>query len=281
MHCFLTQECNQIQNIKGINMNENVILSVKNLKTFFFTDKNAPPIKAVDGIDLEIKKGKITTIVGESGSGKSVTSLSIMGLVSNPGKVVSGEIILNGKAVHEYNDKQMQKVRGKDISMIFQDPASALNPIVKIKKQLLEAIFIHMKMTKKEALGKCRKMIESVGLDNPDKILDSYPFELSGGMCQRVMVAMALLCEPLLLIADEPTSSLDLTVQASVLNLLMKLKNEGMSILLITHDLGVVAQMSDYVYVIKRGKFVEKGDVYEVFENPQHEYTKALLTSNR
>ena len=281
MHCFLTQECNQIQNIKGINMNENVILSVKNLKTFFFTDKNAPPIKAVDGIDLEIKKGKITTIVGESGSGKSVTSLSIMGLVSNPGKVVSGEIILNGKAVHEYNDKQMQKVRGKDISMIFQDPASALNPIVKIKKQLLEAIFIHMKMTKKEALEKCRKMIESVGLDNPDKILDSYPFELSGGMCQRVMVAMALLCEPLLLIADEPTSSLDLTVQASVLNLLMKLKNEGMSILLITHDLGVVAQMSDYVYVIKRGKFVEKGDVYEVFENPQHEYTKALLTSNR
>ena len=281
MHCFLTQECNQIQNIKGINMNENVILSVKNLKTFFFTDKNAPPIKAVDGIDLEIKKGKITTIVGESGSGKSVTSLSIMGLVSNPGKVVSGEIILNGKAVHEYNDKQMQKVRGKDISMIFQDPASALNPIVKIKKQLLEAIFIHMKMTKKEALGKCRKMIESVGLDNPDKILDSYPFELSGGMCQRVMVAMALLCEPLLLIADEPTSSLDLTVQASVLNLLMKLKNEGMSILLITHDLGVVAQMSDYVYVIKRGKIVEKGDVYEVFENPQHEYTKALLTSNR
>ena len=281
MHCFLTQGCSQIQNIKGINMNENVILSVKNLKTFFFTDKNAPPIKAVDGIDLEIKKGKITTIVGESGSGKSVTSLSIMGLVSNPGKVVSGEIILNGKAVHEYNDKQMQKVRGKDISMIFQDPASALNPIVKIKKQLLEAIFIHMKMTKKEALGKCRKMIESVGLDNPDKILDSYPFELSGGMCQRVMVAMALLCEPLLLIADEPTSSLDLTVQASVLNLLMKLKNEGMSILLITHDLGVVAQMSDYVYVIKRGKFVEKGDVYEVFENPQHEYTKALLTSNR
>ena len=262
-------------------MNENVILSVKNLKTFFFTDKNAPPIKAVDGIDLEIKKGKITTIVGESGSGKSVTSLSIMGLVSNPGKVVSGEIILNGKAVHEYNDKQMQKVRGKDISMIFQDPASALNPIVKIKKQLLEAIFIHMKMTKKEALEKCRKMIESVGLDNPDKILDSYPFELSGGMCQRVMVAMALLCEPLLLIADEPTSSLDLTVQASVLNLLMKLKNEGMSILLITHDLGVVAQMSDYVYVIKRGKIVEKGDVYEVFENPQHEYTKALLTSNR
>ena len=281
MHCFLTQECNQIQNIKGINMNENVILSVKNLKTFFFTDKKAPPIKAVDGIDLEIKKGKITTIVGESGSGKSVTSLSIMGLVSNPGKVVSGEIILNGKAVHEYNDKQMQKVRGKDISMIFQDPASALNPIVKIKKQLLEAIFIHMKMTKKEALEKCRKMIESVGLDNPDKILDSYPFELSGGMCQRVMVAMALLCEPLLLIADEPTSSLDLTVQASVLNLLMKLKNEGMSILLITHDLGVVAQMSDYVYVIKRGKIVEKGDVYEVFENPQHEYTKALLTSNR
>ena len=281
MHCFLTQGCSQIQNIKGINMNENVILSVKNLKTFFFTDKNAPPIKAVDGIDLEIKKGKITTIVGESGSGKSVTSLSILGLVSKPGKVVSGEIILNGKAVHEYNDKQMQKVRGKDISMIFQDPASALNPIVKIKKQLLEAIFIHMKMTKKEALEKCRKMIESVGLDNPDKILDSYPFELSGGMCQRVMVAMALLCEPLLLIADEPTSSLDLTVQASVLNLLMKLKNEGMSILLITHDLGVVAQMSDYVYVIKRGKIVEKGDVYEVFENPQHEYTKALLTSNR
>ena len=281
MHCFLTQGCSQIQNIKGINMNENVILSVKNLKTFFFTDKNAPPIKAVDGIDLEIKKGKITTIVGESGSGKSVTSLSILGLVSKPGTVVSGEIILNGKAVHEYKDKQMQKVRGKDISMIFQDPASALNPIVKIKKQLLEAIFIHMKMTKKEALEKCRKMIESVGLDNPDKILDSYPFELSGGMCQRVMVAMALLCEPLLLIADEPTSSLDLTVQASVLNLLMKLKNEGMSILLITHDLGVVAQMSDYVYVIKRGKIVEKGDVYEVFENPQHEYTKALLTSNR
>ena len=233
-------------------MNSPELLSVKDLKTYFFTEKKSPPVKAVDGISLEVKAGSITTIVGESGSGKSITSLSILGLVSNPGRIVSGEIILNG------------------------------NPIVKIKKQLLEAIFIHDKKKKKnEALDECRVMIESVGLDNPDRILESYPFELSGGMCQRVMIAMALLCKPQLLIADEPTSSLDLTIQASVLDLLMKLKNEGMSILLITHDLGVVAQMSDYVYVMKHGKIVENGDVYKVFEDPQHEYTKALLTSNR
>lgn len=262
-------------------MNGPELLLVKDLKTYFFTEKKSPPVKAVDGISLNVKKGCITTIVGESGSGKSITSLSILGLVSNPGKIVSGEIIFNGKAIHKLNDAQMRKIRGKEISMIFQDPASALNPIVKIKKQLLEAIFIHKKMEKKEALEKCRDMIESVGLDNPDKILESYPFELSGGMCQRVMIAMALLCEPKLLIADEPTSSLDLTIQASVLDLLMKLKNDGMSILLITHDLGVVAQMSDHVYVMKYGKIVESGNVYEVFENPKHEYTKALLTSNR
>lgn len=263
-------------------MNSPELLSVKDLKTYFFTEKKSPPVKAVDGISLEVKAGSITTIVGESGSGKSITSLSILGLVSNPGRIVSGEIILNGKALHKLNDRQMRKIRGKEISMIFQDPASALNPIVKIKKQLLEAIFIHDKKKKKnEALEECRVMIESVGLDNPDRILESYPFELSGGMCQRVMIAMALLCKPQLLIADEPTSSLDLTIQASVLDLLMKLKNEGMSILLITHDLGVVAQMSDYVYVMKHGKIVENGDVYKVFEDPQHEYTKALLTSNR
>lgn len=256
------------------------ILSVRNLKTWFYTEKNAPPIKAVDGIDLDIPAGKITTIIGESGSGKSVTSMSIMGLVSRPGRIVSGEIYFEGRALHKLSDKELRKIRGKDISMIFQDPVAALNPIKKIKDQLLEAIFIHRNLPKEEAINKCQTMLSRVGLKNPKKIMESYPFELSGGMCQRVMIAMALLGEPKLLIADEPTSSLDLTIQISVLHLLMELKEMGLSIILITHDLGVVAQMSDYVYVMHYGKIVEHGDVFALFEQPKHEYTKELLACN-
>ncbi|MCH3963769.1 MAG: ABC transporter ATP-binding protein [Clostridium sp.] len=258
-------------------MEDQIILSIKDLKTYFYNTQYRTIAKAVDGISMNALRGKITAVVGKSGSGKSVMALSLFKLIEEPGRIENGEIVLNGRNISRLNKKEFQKVCGKEMTMIFQDPTSSLNPVLKIKHQLMEAIFIHEKMRSKHALGKCESVLKKVGLKNTDKILNSYPFQLSGGMCQRVMIAMAILSNPSLLIADEPTTALDLTVQAEVLEQLEKLRDLGMAIVLITHDLGVVAQTADYVYVMNRGKFVESGNVYDIFESPQHEYTKKLM----
>lgn len=260
-------------------MEDEIILSIKNLKTYFYNTKYGTMIKAVDGISMNALKGKITAVVGRSGSGKSVMTLSLFKLIEEPGRIENGEIMLNGRNISSLNKKEFQKVCGKEMAMIFQDPAGSLNPVLKIRNQLMEAIFIHEKIGSKDALGRCENVLKKVGLKNTSKILNSYPFQLSGGMCQRVMIAMAILSNPGLLIADEPTTALDLTVQAEILEQLEKLKDIGMAIVLITHDLGVVAQTADYVYVMNKGKFVESGSVYDIFENPQHEYTKKLIES--
>ncbi|MBS4960465.1 MAG: ABC transporter ATP-binding protein [Clostridiales bacterium] len=260
-------------------MDDLPVLAIKNLKTYFNQKRGV--VRAVDDISLEAYKGEITAIVGESGSGKSVTSMSILNLIEEPGKIQDGKIFLNGRDIMLLREKELMKIRGKEVSMIFQDPSSAMNPIIKVKKQLIESMRIHDKKTKKRILlDRCDQMLRKVGLRDTHKIMESYPFELSGGMCQRVMIAMALLSKPDLLIADEPTTALDLTIQASILDELVRLKNEEkMAIILITHDLGVVAQTADKVYVMHHGKIMEHGTVFEVFENPQHSYTKALLAA--
>ena len=259
-------------------MAEQPVLSIKNLKTYFYLEERV--VKAVDGVSLDVYKGRITAIVGGSGSGKSVMSLSILNLVDNPGKIIGGEIWLNGVNIRDLREKQLLKIRGKEISMIFQEPTSSMNPVLKVKSHLFEVIRTHKRaISNKEAVRLCRDVLVRVGLRNTDQIMESYPFELSGGMCQRVMVALGLLAQPQILIADEPTSSLDLTTQAAILEELMRLKNAGMAIVLITHDLGVVAQMADDVYVLKDGKIVDSGTVYDVFESPRHEYTKSLLAA--
>ncbi len=254
------------------------ILSIKNLKTYFYLKERV--VKAVDGVSLDAYPGRITAIVGGSGSGKSVLSLSVLHLIEHPGKILAGEIWLNGLNIRELREKQLLKIRGKEIAMIFQEPSSSLNPVIKVKKHLSEVIHTHHQaINKKEDWRRFKDALFRVGLKNTDKILESYPFELSGGMCQRVMVAMGLLARANILIADEPTSSLDLTTQAAILEELVRLKNEGMAIILITHDLGVVAQIADDVYVMKDGKIVESGTVFDVFESAQQPYTKSLLAS--
>lgn len=260
-------------------MDNEPVLSIKNLKTYFYNNKNNTVIKAVDGLNIKAFKGKITAVVGQSGSGKSVMALSVFNLIDEPGKIEAGEIILNGRDISKLSKKELGKVRGKEIAMIFQDPTSALNPVIKIKQQLMEAILIHEKVKKKDAIKRSEDMLKRVGLKNTDKILNSHPFELSGGMCQRVMIAMAMLTNPSVLIADEPTTALDLTIQAGILEELLKLKELGMAIILITHDLGIVAQTADEVYVVNKGKIVESGNVYDIFEKPQHKYTKDLIES--
>ncbi len=273
MTCFLVFLEKKVGKEK---MNDELILSIKGLKTYFF--RKSGVVKAVDNIDLDIQRAKITAVVGESGSGKSVTAMSVLRLIDEPGKIVSGDIILNGKNIANLSEREMMSIRGKEISMIFQDPSSAMNPVVKVKKQLWEAIKLHDKSVKKQSVFRdCVNVLKKVGLKNAEKIMESYPFELSGGMCQRVMVAMALLTKPALLIADEPTTAIDLTIQAAILDELVQLKDEGMSIMLITHDLGVVAQTADYVYVMHNGKVVEHGTVFDIFEKPVHPYTKSLL----
>ncbi|MEN6413596.1 MAG: ABC transporter ATP-binding protein [Veillonellales bacterium] len=259
-------------------MAEQPILSIKNLKTYFYLAERT--VKAVDGVNLDVYKGRVTAIVGGSGSGKSVMSLSILNLIDPPGKIVDGEIWFNGVNLRILREQQLLTIRGKEISMIFQDPISAMNPVLKIKSHLFEVIHSHSRaISNKEALCMSRDVLARVGLKSVDKILERYPFELSGGMCQRVMVAMGVLAHSQVLIADEPTSSLDLTTQVAILEELLRLRNEGMAVILITHDLGVVAQMADDVYVLKDGKIVDSGTVYDVFESPKHEYTKSLLAS--
>jgi oligopeptide/dipeptide ABC transporter ATP-binding protein len=255
------------------------LLEVKNLKTRFTTDDGS--FLAVDDVSFSVKKGQTLGIVGESGCGKSVTSLSIMGLVQNPGQVESGEIQFRGKSLLKASDAEMRKIRGNDIAMIFQEPMTSLNPVYTCGDQIAEAIAIHNpKFKKSEVKARAIEMLKIVGIPAAEKRYDEYPHQLSGGMRQRVMIAMAISCSPELLIADEPTTALDVTIQAQILDLMRKLQKEfGAGMILITHDLGVVAEMCQDVVVMYAGKVVERGTVQDIFFHPKHPYTKGLLDS--
>lgn len=256
-----------------------MLLEVKNLKTQFRIKGGT--VNAVNGIDFEVEKGEVLAIVGESGSGKSVTSLSILGLIPDPpGKIVDGQILFKGEDLLKKTKREMKDIRGKEISMIFQEPMTSLNPVFTIERQITETILRHENVTKKEALERAVKMLELVGIPSPEKRVKEYPHQMSGGMRQRIMIAMALACNPELLIADEPTTALDVTIQAQILDLMLNLKNKlNTSILLITHDLGVVAEAADNVVVMYCGKIVEKSNVQDIFKKPLHPYTEGLLRS--
>ena len=254
------------------------LLEVRDLHTSFFTD--AGEVRAVNGISFDLDRGKVLGIVGESGSGKSVTAYSIMQILAGTGKIVSGSIKLDGKELVGCSEKEMKNVRGNKISIIFQDPMTSLNPTYTIGHQLMEAILLHTNRNKKEAWDRAVEMLRLVNVNEPEKRMRQYPFEFSGGMRQRVMIAMALACEPDILIADEPTTALDVTIQAQILELMKSLQEElGMAIIMITHDLGVVAQMCDEVIVMYAGSICEQGTADEIFYNPKHEYTKGLMRS--
>ncbi|MBC8060180.1 MAG: ABC transporter ATP-binding protein [Clostridiaceae bacterium] len=256
-----------------------MLLEVKNLQTQFRVKGGL--VNAVDGVDFEVDRGEVLAIVGESGSGKSVTSLSILSLIPNPpGKIIGGEILFKGEDLLKKSKKEMQDIRGDKISMIFQEPMTSLNPVLTIGKQISETIIRHQKLNKREASAQAVKMLELVGIPTPEKRINDYPHQLSGGMRQRVMIAMSLSCNPELLIADEPTTALDVTIQAQILDLLLNLKNKlNTAILLITHDLGVVAETADKVVVMYCGKIVEKSTSLELFAKPLHPYTEGLLNS--
>lgn len=259
-------------------MPNDILLKVKNLKTRFHSHNGFENV--VNGVSFDVKAGKILGIVGESGCGKSVTSLSIIGLIDYPGEIVSGEVLLNGKNLLDFSKKQLRQVRGKEISMIFQNSMTSLNPVLTIGTQIVETIRTHELISKEKAKERTIDILKKVGLSSAQSIVKKYPFQLSGGMCQRVMIAMALCLNPKVLIADEPTTALDVTVQAQILSQLKRLKNEFNSgIILITHDLGVIAQMADEVMVMYAGSIVEYGEVFEIFNKPSHPYTKALLNS--
>ena len=254
------------------------LLEVKDLRTSFFTD--AGEVKAVNGVSFELERGKVLGIVGESGSGKSVTAYSIMQILAGAGKIVGGSIKLDGQELVGAGEKVMKTVRGNKVSIIFQDPMTSLNPTYTIGKQLMEAILLHTNRNKQEAYDRAVEMLRLVNINEPEKRMKQYPFEFSGGMRQRIMIAMALACEPDILIADEPTTALDVTIQAQILELMKSLQEElGMAIIMITHDLGVVAQMCDEVIVMYAGSVCEQGTADEIFYNPSHEYTKGLLRS--
>lgn len=260
--------------------NRKSVLEVKNLQTSFFTDDGVVP--SVDFVDFEVREGEVLGIVGESGSGKSVTSLSIMGLIpSPPGKITSGEIVYQGKDITHYSEKQMRRIRGNEIAMIFQEPMTSLNPLFTIGSQMMEAVLLHKKdWSKKQAKARSIEMLKLVGLPRAEELMNDYPHQLSGGMRQRVMIAMALVCDPKVLIADEPTTALDVTIQAQILKLMKDLNTRlNTAIILITHDLGVVAETCERVVVMYAGKIVEEGPVETIFTNPQHPYTKGLLAS--
>lgn len=255
-----------------------MLLEVNNLKTEFKLKRGV--VHAVDNVSFGVEKGEILAIVGESGSGKSVTSLSIMRLLQDPGRVSGGEILFKGEDLLKKSEADMQKIRGDQISMIFQEPMTSLNPVYRIKDQIMESIMNHMKLTKKEALERTVKMLEIVGIPSPADRANDYPHQMSGGMRQRVMTAMALSCSPELLIADEPTTALDVTIQAQILELLYQMREKfNMAVLLITHDLGVVCEAADRVIVMYCGKIVEQADVKALFSNPLHPYTLGLMKS--
>lgn len=255
---------------------KNNLLEIKGLKTYFYTDDGVIP--AVDGIDLSIKEGETVGVVGESGSGKSVTSLTAMRLT--PGKIVEGSITFNGQDILTLSDNEMRKIRGKEMSMIFQEPMTSLNPVFTIGRQIGETIQTHLKVSKSEARKRSIQILKMVGIPRAEQIIDEYPHQLSGGMRQRVMIAIAMSCNPKLLIADEPTTALDVTIQAQILDIINTLKDQSnTAILMITHDLGVVAEICDRVVVMYSGKIVEEADVVSLFKNPQHPYTKGLLKS--
>lgn len=256
------------------------LLEIKNLRTYFYTEDGVIP--AVDDVSFYIKPGETLGVVGESGCGKSVTSVSILGLVPNPpGRILEGsEIFFGGRNLLELSEKEMRKIRGNDISMIFQEPMTSLNPVFRVGNQICEAIMLHQKLNKGQAREKAIEMLKLVGIPRPEKVVDDYPHSLSGGMRQRAMIAMALSCNPKLLIADEPTTALDVTIQAQILELMNDLKNEiNASVMLITHNLGVVADTCQRIIVMYAGKVVEEGDVYSIFEDPKHPYTQGLLRS--
>ena len=254
------------------------LLEIKDEKLSFFTP--AGEVKALNGVSFSMNEGEVLGIVGESGSGKSVTAYSIMGLTAYPGKLIGGTIYFNGHQIEKMSEKEMRKIRGNEVSIIFQDPMTSLNPVYTIGNQITEVIRLHTGKSKKEAYDRAKELLELVGINEPTKRLKQYPHELSGGMRQRVMIAIALACEPKLLIADEPTTALDVTIQAQILELLKDLQvNQGCSIMLITHDLGVIAEMADEVVVMYAGKVIERGSAKEIFHNPLHPYTMGLQKS--
>ena len=258
-------------------MSEN-ILSVQNLHTSFHTDKGE--VKAVNGVTFNLEKGKILGIVGESGSGKSVTAYSIMRILEKNGRITEGKILYKGQDIAEFSEKQMREFRGKCCSIIFQDPMTSLNPVFTVGNQLREAIELHTDRKGKEAEARAIEMLTLVGVNEPEKRVKQYPYELSGGMRQRVMIAMALACEPDILIADEPTTALDVTIQAQILELMQSLQKKlGMAIIMVTHDLGVIADMCDEIIVMYCGRVCERGTAEDIFYRPHHEYTKGLLRS--
>lgn len=255
------------------------LLTVKDLKTYFYTEDGVVP--AVDGVDFAVDAGETLGIVGESGCGKSVSSLSVMRLIPNPpGKIISGDIQFDGKDIPTLTDKQMRQIRGNDISMIFQEPMTSLNPVFTIGDQIGEAIKLHQGLNDRQTKEKAIEMLKLVGIPLPEQRVKEYPHQLSGGMRQRIMIAMALSCNPKLLFADEPTTALDVTIQAQILELMKNLREElDTAIVLITHDLGVIAEMVDRVVVMYAGKIVEEASVYDMFKDPKHPYTEGLLNS--
>lgn len=254
------------------------LLEIKDEKLSFFTP--AGEVKALNGVSFSMNEGEVLGIVGESGSGKSVTAYSIMGLTAYPGKLIGGTIYFNGHQIEKMSEKEMRKIRGNEVSIIFQDPMTSLNPVYTIGNQITEVIRLHTGKSKKEAYDRAKELLELVGINEPTKRLKQYPHELSGGMRQRVMIAIALACKPKLLIADEPTTALDVTIQAQILELMQELRQKlGMSIIMITHDLGVVASMCERIAVMYAGHIVEYGTADEIFYEPKHEYTKGLINS--
>lgn len=259
-------------------MSESAVLNIRNLKSHFFTAKGEIP--AVDGVSIQVPAGKIIGIVGESGCGKSMTAMSVMGLLRHPGKVVDGTILLADRDITHLKPKELAKVRGNEISMIFQEPMTSLNPVYPVGRQVQEAILLHQNVGKEEAKRRVIEMFREVGIPEPEKRYRSYPHQLSGGLRQRVMIGMAMVCKPKVLIADEPTTALDVTIEAQILRLMKRLcEEQGTSIILITHNMGVVAEICDYVYVMYAGKVMEQAETFDLFENTRHPYTQGLLKS--
>ena len=259
-------------------MSESIVLDIRNLKSHFFTAKGEVP--AVDGVTIQVPPGKIIGIVGESGCGKSMTAMSVMGLLRYPGRVVEGSITLDGRDITHLSPRELAKVRGNEISMIFQEPMTSLNPVYPVGRQVREAILQHQKISKEEARKRVLEIFQAVGIPEPEKRYNSYPHQLSGGLRQRVMIGMAMVCRPKVMIADEPTTALDVTIEAQILQLMKKLcREQGTSIILITHNMGVVAEICDDVMVMYAGKVMEQAETFELFEHTEHPYTAGLLKS--